>query len=579
MNKRKFLLYAMFLFFGVGQAQTTDVAPDATGMNLSAQQWCQNVVMGWNLGNSFESGGGETGWGNPKTTREMIQAVKKAGFNAIRIPVRWTEQLSNSSTMTVKDAWLARVKEVVDWALAEDMYVIINTHHEAWLDRNPFYSKQTENNRKLAALWKCIATYFRNYDERLAFAGTNETIALVNGQENWGSPTKEYQEVQNSYNQTFVDAVRQTGGKNYYRHLVVQTYACNGYYGLNGFTIPNDPAEGRLSVEFHCYDPYEYAGEGTYYYWGDEYKAKGKKVPTSNEKTMTDYFNRIRNAWGKKGLGIVMGEYGVTCHYTNDDKQTQMENEQYFMKCMVSAARENGFAAFVWDNNGFGNGKEKFGIFRRGNMSVGNEYTLKGICEGAGTEYKEPENHGGGPDITIEGGDVLFEGNDMMDWGNGLQFNIPGSEIAKYGKDIVIYLVYTLDFTDYNMIQFFFGDWKSNPSFFVDGKEITKEYIPSDIHGVSNGDVCISTITLSQDVYNEAVTKGFVIQGHGVRLNQVVLANKTGIEEIKDETLKMKDSPVYNLNGQLVESSKLNVQSAKLPKGIYISNGKKYVAK
>jgi hypothetical protein len=61
-----------------------------------------------------------------------------------------------------------------------------------------------------------------------------------------------------------------------------------------------------------------------------------------------------------------------------------------------------------------------------------------------------------------------------MDWGNGLQFNIPGSEIAKYGKDIVIYLVYTLDYTDYNMIQFFFGDWKSNPSFFVDGKEITK---------------------------------------------------------------------------------------------------------
>ncbi|MBR6962197.1 MAG: glycoside hydrolase family 5 protein [Prevotella sp.] len=545
-------------------------------MNLSAQQWCQNVVMGWNLGNSFESEGGETGWGNPKTTRQMIQAVKKAGFNAIRIPVRWTEQLSNSSTMTVNDAWLARVKEVVDWALAEDMYVIINTHHEAWLDRNPFYSKQTENNRKLAALWKCIATYFRNYDERLAFAGTNETTV------NWANPTTEHQAVQNSYNQTFVDAVRATGGKNYYRHLVVQTYACSPYHGLNGFTIPNDPVEGRLSVEYHYYDPYGYGlltenPSQNYYYWGKAYKDKGK-VPADNEDTQAGLFDRIQNAWGKKGLGVVMGEYGVTNHYQEADKLTQQENMQYYLKTTVSNARKRGFAAFVWDNNGFGNGNEQFGIFKRWqNMAVGNEFFLKGICEGAGTEYKEPEHHEGIDNI--EGGDVIWEGDAMMDWGNGLQFNIPGSEIAKYGKDIVIYLVYTLDYTDYNMIQFFFGDWKTNPSFFVDGKEITKEYIPSDIHGVSNGDVCISTITLSQDVYNEAVNKGFVIQGHGVRLNQVVLANKTGIEEIKDETLKMKDSPVYNLNGQLVESSKLNVQSAKLPKGIYISNGKKYVAK
>ena len=135
------ILCAMLFFFGISQAQTTDVAPDKTGMNLSAQEWCKNVVMGWNLGNSLESGGGETGWGNPKTTQDMIKAVKAAGFNAIRIPVRWTEQLSDQTNMIVKGTWLNRVKEIVDWCLAEDMYVIINTHHEAWLDR----SKTTAN--------------------------------------------------------------------------------------------------------------------------------------------------------------------------------------------------------------------------------------------------------------------------------------------------------------------------------------------------------------------------------------------------------------------------------------------------
>lgn len=121
------ILCAMLFFFGISQAQTTDVAPDKTGMNLSAQEWCKNVVMGWNLGNSLESGGGETGWGNPKTTQDMIKAVKAAGFNAIRIPVRWTEQLSDQTNMIVKGTWLNRVKEIVDWCLAEDMYVIINT--------------------------------------------------------------------------------------------------------------------------------------------------------------------------------------------------------------------------------------------------------------------------------------------------------------------------------------------------------------------------------------------------------------------------------------------------------------------
>jgi len=558
------------------QAQT--VGPDPSGMILTASEWTQQVKMGWNLGNSLESSGGETGWGNPKTTKDMIHAVREAGFNAIRIPVRWTEHVSNTTTMEVDPSWLARVKEVVDWALEEEMYVIINTHHEEWLDRNPFYNKQQENNRKLAALWKSIATYFRDYGEKLAFGGTNETIAKINGQENWGAPTKEYQEVQNSYNQTFINAVRETGGRNYYRNLVVQVYACNGYHGLSGFTIPTDKVTGRMSVEFHCYDPYGYGlldgnSQSNYYYWGDKYKNMGKRTPSSNEKTLTDYFDRIRNAWGKKGLGVVLGEYGVTCHYTNDDKQTQLENEQYFMKCMTAAANERGFAPFVWDNNSFGNGNEKFGIFRRSqNMAVGNEYVLKGICEGAGVEYKEQEQQSGSE--TSGAGDEIWSGDAVLDWDKGLQLNIPASDFATYGKDVLLLLTYKLDFTDYNMIQFFYGDWDGNQkvSFTINGNNYEMEYIPSNVHGIENGESCTSIISFSESVYNLILKKGFVLQGHGVRLTRVALSTASSLRP-SPFTLHPSPQPaIHSLDGR-------GVKAENLKPGIYVKGGKKVVIK
>ncbi|MBO4606293.1 MAG: glycoside hydrolase family 5 protein, partial [Prevotella sp.] len=254
--KKITLFIAMMLTALGSHAQT--VEPNSEGMTLSALEWTRDVKMGWNLGNSLECPNNETEWGNPKTTQAMIKAVAAKGFNAIRIPVRWINHVNNTTEMAVKADWLARVKEVVDWALAEDMYVIINSHHEDWYDRKPYYSQQEENNRKLRAMWTSIATYFRDYGEKLVFAGTNEITV------DWSAPSVEQQAVQNSYNQTFVDAVRATGGKNYYRNLVVQTYSCNSYYGLNGFTVPTDKVEGRLSVEFHYYDPSEYCGSCKY---------------------------------------------------------------------------------------------------------------------------------------------------------------------------------------------------------------------------------------------------------------------------------------------------------------------------
>ncbi len=541
------------------RAQT--VAPDSEGMNLSAIEWTRDVVMGWNLGNALESSGGETNWGNPKTTQAMIKAVADAGFNAIRIPVRWTEQLSDAQNMVVKDSWLARVKEIVDWALAENMYVIINTHHEAWLDRNPFYSKQQENNQKLHALWTCIATYFRDYGEKLIFAGTNETTV------DWSAPNTEQQTVQNSYNQTFVDAVRDTGGKNYYRNLVVQTFACSPYFGLNGLTIPTDKVEERLSVEFHYYDPYEYCGSCTYYYWGEAYKDKGRILTSSTESTITNLFDRITNSWTKKGLGVVMGEYGVSNHYTNDDMQTQQENMQYYLKCVTGEARKHGFAAFVWDNNAFNNGPENFGIFKRwNNMAVGNTYFLKGITEGAGTEYVEPQYQG---DDETGDGLTVWEGDAMLDWGNGMQLTVPASLFEGKGNDVKLVLSYTQDYTDYDDIQLFYGDWSALLPYTVGENSYTGDFIPSNYYSTGSGTSHVTAFAFSEETLSVILQKGVVIQGHGIRLNKVTITTPTGISTIVGDNTKA--LPIHTLDGKRVART--------LPGHLYIQNGRKFIAR
>ncbi len=373
-----------------------------TSSAITAQEWNENVV-GWNLGNQLEcsapgqdgesmqigmadnSINSETSWSNPKVTKKTIKAIKDAGFNAIRIPIRWQCHITNASAMSIDKAWIKRVKEVVDWCLSNDLKVIINTHHDKWLEGRPTYNHQEENNQKLALLWLNIASEFANYDYRVAFAGTNE----VHIKDNWGKPEAENLAVQNSYNQTFIDVVRATGGNNAKRHLIVQTYVCNPDFGINNgdFIVPTEPDASNgnkyMSVEFHYYTPWDYAGECKYNYWGDHFKQYGETSP-SNEKTMTDFFDRVTTTWASQGLGVVMGEWGVTDRQKSGQTDKIHENMTYYCKFLISEARKRGFSTFIWDNNSFGSGPEHFGIFdRNASMKVKAPWILEGIKAGA----------------------------------------------------------------------------------------------------------------------------------------------------------------------------------------------------
>lgn len=530
--------------------------------DVDAQTWCKNVVMGWNLGNSLEAEGTETSWGNPATTADMIKAIKGEGFNAVRIPVRWGQHC-DMSTMTIDEKWLSRVKEIVDWCLAEDMYVIINTHHDLWLEHYPTNAKKTELNEKLGKLWTNIANAFADYDGRLAFAGLNE----VNAEGNWGlTPTQENYDVTNSFNQAFVDAVRATGGNNAQRNLIVQSYRCNPTMGLTNLVVPTDPTPNRLSVEFHYYDPYSYCSgaAGSYNYWGIAFSDKGTVTPDGNEKSLANFFLTIREKWWEQGLGVVIGEYGCSCHYTTADKATQEANMQYYMKCLVSEARKNGFAAFVWDNNAYGNGSEKFGIFdRKNNMKVRTPFFLDGIKEGSSTQYVADVDYNMTDKDFGEGGKQVWSGNQVMDWGKPV--TIPASEFKNFTTQATIVIYYDQDaFSDYEDIQPCNSKWE-RLSFTVEGMSFSGDFNPRSFYGTS-GKSHITPMIFTGAELNSLKSGGVIIQGHGITFTKIVLMDTPNAILLPSVNPDL-DNTVYDLRGVKIS----NPQNGK----VYIVRGKK----
>src|ERR1044072_1170994 len=303
-----------------------------------ATQVAGQIQIGWNLGNTMEATCSETAWGNPTVSQQLIDAVKAAGFNAIRIPAAW-DCHANQSTMTIDAAWMARVKQVVDYAYNQGMVVVLNIHWDGgWLENHPLYSYQTAVNQKQRAYWTQIANTFKGYNERMVFAGTNEVHADYN------TPTTENITVQQSFNQTFVDAVRATGGNNASRTLVVQTYNTSAQNGLNFFSIPWAPIASRLMVEFHFYDPYDYTlnENGTCLYWGAPYPAQSA-CTWAQESYVDDLFARVRNKWINAGTPVMIGEYGVASR-----PNLNLPSREYYLEYINRAASATGIKTFYW---------------------------------------------------------------------------------------------------------------------------------------------------------------------------------------------------------------------------------------
>ena len=344
-----------------------------------ASQVASAIHVGWNIGNSLEATGGETAWGNPLINQQLIDGVKAAGFNAVRIPCAWDGH-ANQSTLEIDPVWLARVKQVVDYAIGNGMYVILNIHWDGgWLQDHPLFSFQAAVNQKQRAYWTQIATLFKNYDQHLLFAGTNEVHA------DFGTPTSEHIAVQESYNQTFVDAVRATGGNNASRTLVVQTYNTNMWHGLDFFTLPADSASNRLIVETHYYDPYDYTlnPSGSCLFWGAPFPTQGA-CTWAYESYVDDLFGRVRAEWVDQGVPVIMGEYGVATR-----PNLSLDSREYYLEYINAAAARNGIKTFYWDNGVSASQTNGFALFNRNSGAVVDQGALDAVLRGAGL--------GGGP--------------------------------------------------------------------------------------------------------------------------------------------------------------------------------------
>ncbi|MEM0576636.1 cellulase family glycosylhydrolase [Flavobacterium polysaccharolyticum] len=361
---------------------TNPIAADATGMSSNATELASKMKLGWNIGNTLEATGGETAWGNPKVTKALIDFVKANGFNAIRIPCSWNQYLANSTTAQIKADWLARVKEVVQYCVDNDMYVIVNIHWDGgWLENNCTEAKKVENNAKQKAFWEQIATQLRGFDEHLLFASANEPKVADATQ----------MAVLNSYHQTFIDAVRSTGGKNAYRNLIIQGPDTD-IEKTNKLmtTLPTDKVANRMMAEVHFY-PYQFtlmtkdeSWGKMFYYWGagNHSTTDTERNPTWGEEADVDkFFKSMKTQFVDKGIPVILGEFGaIKRDLTGDALTLHLKSRADFLKYVVKQSKANGMIPFYWDA-GF-MGVNTMTIFNRTNNTVYDAQALTALQDG-----------------------------------------------------------------------------------------------------------------------------------------------------------------------------------------------------
>jgi endoglucanase len=356
------------------------LAADASGMDNNAVQTAQKIRIGLNIGNTMEAAGakGETGWGNPKISREFVQLTKASGFNAIRLPVSW-DQYSDPKTAQINPAWLARVKEVVQYCVDADLYVIVNIHWDGgWLENNVRPDKQMANNHKQKAFWQQIATALRDFDGRLLFASANEPNVK----------TAEQMAVLLSYHQTFIDTVRATGGRNAYRTLIVQGPDTDVELTHRLMTTwPKDTVDRRLMAEIHFYTPFNFTGMSKdepwgkqAFYWGAPNHSNTDTAhnPTWGEEATVDaLFVLMKTQFVDKGIPVIVGEFGAinrAATLSGKALKLHQDSRAYYLQLVTQRARALGLVPFYWDTGG---------LFDRRHNGVRDQQTLDALMAGA----------------------------------------------------------------------------------------------------------------------------------------------------------------------------------------------------
>jgi endoglucanase len=363
---------------------TNWVRPDRSGMSSDAATLASKIKAGYNIGNTLEAIGGQTNWGNPAITLQQIQQIKAAGFTAVRLPTSW-DQYADQTTGKISDTWMATVKQVVQWCVDNDLYVIVNIHWDGgWLENNITSSAQAAVNAKQKAYWQQIATALRDFDEHLMFASANEPNAA----------DATAMSILMSYHQTFVDAVRSTGGRNAFRVLIVQgpqTDIDKTYALMN--SMPKDTVGHRQMAEVHYYSPYQFtlmsqdASWGNqFFYWGGGFHSTtdtAHNATWGEEDYVNAEFAKMKQKFVDNGIPVVMGEFGAMRRVgtlSGADLQLHLDSRAFFLNYVSRQAKANGMLPFYWDNGATGN--NGWAIFDRWANTVYDQQSLNALVRG-----------------------------------------------------------------------------------------------------------------------------------------------------------------------------------------------------
>ena len=358
----------MFSFAACGNKSDNDGAADADKVSVSeaapmrdipSTELVKEMKVGWNLGNTLDStitnpkgtelpSDWETAWGQPVTTKAMIDSVAAQGFNVLRVPITWEGKFGEGPDYTIDPDWLARVNEIVDYGIDDDMFVIINVHHEEW--HMPTYENEAAAQEILTALWAQIADHFKDYNEKLIFEGLNEPRLKGTPME-WNGGNDEARDVINHWNAAFVETVRNSGGNNKLRHLMVTPYAASSMDKvLNDFAVPDDD---KVIVSIHAYLPYTFAladnAQAT-----TEWSADNAADTNDIDMLMAN----LKDRYLDKGRAVIIGEMGTR---NRMNTEARAECARYYSE----AAHNAGIPICWWDNNAFVGGGENFGLFDR----------------------------------------------------------------------------------------------------------------------------------------------------------------------------------------------------------------------
>lgn len=377
--------------FTLTQPTYAPTVPAETPINdVTAQQLASRIYAGINIGNTLEAPDGEGSW-TRSVTIDYIRGLKAAGFNAVRIPCAWDSHVKGKTAAEkrqniIDPDWLERIDQVVEWVVGEDMYAIVNIHWDGgWLEESCVNGYDANVDKKQKDFWTQIAKKLNHYDEHLLFAGMNEP-----GQQDQGNVKDNAIDAIRAYQQTFVDAVRATGGNNASRCLIHQTPYTNIDKGISSsYSLPSDNVADRTLVEIHQYDPSDFTimdkdnawngpNNPIKLYWGAANHVAGsdRNCTWGEESHIDAQFKKMQDAFVSKGIPVIVGEYCADANrnIAGMDEAKWKASRAYWTEYVTKSAKSHGCVPFYWETGS---------DIDRTNGQIINQYAIDAIMAGA----------------------------------------------------------------------------------------------------------------------------------------------------------------------------------------------------